>query len=473
MVLKIALLTYSTKPRGSVVHTLELAQALADLGHSPCVFALDKDGQGFHRQVSFATYAVPASVCKGNTDQLIQQRIQEFVDFFEQLFRQNEGRYDIYHAQDCLSANALAILKQQGKLSHFVRTVHHIEDFKSPYLRACQEKSIYQSDRCFCVSELWQQVLQQEYGIAAHRVNNGVSSRFSAVSNGKESALAKKYGISGHSVYLTVGGIELRKNSINLLEAFKLVHQYNPEAQLVIAGGATLFDYQDYRDEFLARVKAYGLTESILLLGVLPDQDLPVLYRLANAFVFPSVKEGWGLVVLEAIASNLPVLASHQPPFTEFLSEQSALLVNPQDVDAIALAMIEMVKPEIVKSLSFHSRSIPERYSWEASARMHLELYEQIIMPEINFKIQWPNGQQELCYSPSLVIKKYFEPGKTYKVSDFVERARESLTIASDRVQEKYGFPCSRALGQLRKIETMAQQYEASPENEVTFLQFE
>jgi glycosyltransferase-like protein len=379
MALKIALLTYSTKPRGSVVHTLELAQALSELGHSPCVFALDKDGKGFHRQVSFATYAVPASVCKGSTDELIQQRIEEFIDFFEQLFKQNVGRYDIYHAQDCLSANALAILKQRGKLSHFVRTVHHIEDFKSPYLRACQEKSIYQSDRCLCVSELWQQVLQQEYGIAAHRVINGVSSRFSAIPNGKESALAEKHGIKGDSVYLTVGGIEPRKNSINLLEAFKLVHKCRPEAQLVIAGGATLFDYQDYWDEFLSRVKVSGLTESVILLGVLPDEDLPVLYRLANAFVFPSVKEGWGLVVLEAIASNLPVLASHQPPFTEFLSEQSALLVNPQDVDAIARAMIEMMKPEVIQRLTTHSRLITDRYSWKASAGLHLELYKQLV----------------------------------------------------------------------------------------------
>jgi uncharacterized repeat protein (TIGR04042 family) len=94
-------------------------------------------------------------------------------------------------------------------------------------------------------------------------------------------------------------------------------------------------------------------------------------------------------------------------------------------------------------------------------------------MPEINFKIQWPNGQQELCYSPSLVVKTYFEPGKAYKVSEFVERARESLMIASDRVQEKYGFPCSQALGQLRRIEIMAQQYETSSDDEVTFLQFE
>ena len=94
-------------------------------------------------------------------------------------------------------------------------------------------------------------------------------------------------------------------------------------------------------------------------------------------------------------------------------------------------------------------------------------------MPEINFKIQWPDGHQETCYSPSLVVKKYFEPGETYTVTEFVEKSRESLTIASDRVQAKFGFPCSRALGQLQRIETTAQAYANKPDNKVTFIEFE
>lgn len=92
-------------------------------------------------------------------------------------------------------------------------------------------------------------------------------------------------------------------------------------------------------------------------------------------------------------------------------------------------------------------------------------------MPEINFKIQWPDGQQEVCYSPSLIVQKYFEPGESYTIADFLVRSRESLTIASDRVQAKYGFACSRALGQLRKIETTAQSYPAT--DTVTVLQFD
>ncbi|MEL6453847.1 MAG: MSMEG_0570 family nitrogen starvation response protein [Cyanobacteria bacterium J06623_5] len=94
-------------------------------------------------------------------------------------------------------------------------------------------------------------------------------------------------------------------------------------------------------------------------------------------------------------------------------------------------------------------------------------------MPEINFKIQWPDGEQETCYSPSLIVKDYFEAGKTYSLNDFLARSRESLKIASDRVQAKYGFPCSRALGQLSHIETAARTHLDNPEAKVTFIQFE
>lgn len=94
-------------------------------------------------------------------------------------------------------------------------------------------------------------------------------------------------------------------------------------------------------------------------------------------------------------------------------------------------------------------------------------------MPEINFNIQWPDGKKETCYSPSLIVKEYFEPGEAYTMSEFLRRSRESLTIASDRVQKKYGFPCSRALGQLRRIEMAAQNYASTPEEKVTVLAFE
>ncbi len=77
-------------------------------------------------------------------------------------------------------------------------------------------------------------------------------------------------------------------------------------------------------------------------------------------------------------------------------------------------------------------------------------------MPEMRFRILWPDGRRETCYSPSLVIKDYLVPGQDYPVEDFVAKSREALTIASDRVKARYGFPCSLALGQLREIEAAA-----------------
>ncbi len=154
-ILKIALFTYSTKPRGSVIHTLELASALHQLGHQVCIYALDKDGQSFDYPLPCTYHPIPTKPASAHLDKLIQQRIQEFIDELSQ----TPLDYDCYHAQDCNSANALAALQSQGKIPHFIRTVHHIETYASDYLQHCQERSSREASLCLCVSDRWQQSL--------------------------------------------------------------------------------------------------------------------------------------------------------------------------------------------------------------------------------------------------------------------------------------------------------------------------
>ncbi|MGA1627176.1 MAG: MSMEG_0570 family nitrogen starvation response protein [Prochlorothrix sp.] len=93
-------------------------------------------------------------------------------------------------------------------------------------------------------------------------------------------------------------------------------------------------------------------------------------------------------------------------------------------------------------------------------------------MPEIRFEVQWPDGQREVCYSPSLIVQEYFEPGTRYDLNDFQDRARTALKIASDRVQAKYGRPCGLAIGQLQTIENRIATYHGLPEAQVQFLRF-
>jgi uncharacterized repeat protein (TIGR04042 family) len=93
-------------------------------------------------------------------------------------------------------------------------------------------------------------------------------------------------------------------------------------------------------------------------------------------------------------------------------------------------------------------------------------------MPEIRFQIEWPDGSQAVCYSPSLIVKEYFTPDQSYELSDFVARSQTALTIASDRVKAKYGFPCGLALGQLQEIEATATKYEGQLPSKVKVIRF-
>lgn len=93
-------------------------------------------------------------------------------------------------------------------------------------------------------------------------------------------------------------------------------------------------------------------------------------------------------------------------------------------------------------------------------------------MPEIRFQIRWSDGSEDTCYSPSLIVKDYFVPNTDYPLDDFVNRSRDALTIASDRVKAKYGMPCGLALGQLQQIEAKSTQYAHLPQPQVRFIRF-
>jgi uncharacterized repeat protein (TIGR04042 family) len=95
-------------------------------------------------------------------------------------------------------------------------------------------------------------------------------------------------------------------------------------------------------------------------------------------------------------------------------------------------------------------------------------------MPEMHFRVEWPNGRIDRCYSPSYVIEEHLTVGEAYRVEDFVERTRAALELASERVQARYGFACSSALDQLRAIEeTAASLGLAEREGSVKVLEFE
>ena len=142
-------------------------------------------------------------------------------------------------------------------------------------------------------------------------------------------------------MFLAVGGIEPRKGSVHLLEA---MGKLGPGAMLAVVGGHSFQDYTAYRDAALARLPDLGLElgRDVVLVGTVADDELRAWYHAADALAFPSLKEGWGLAVLEAMAAGLPVVATDIPVFREYLTPGvDALLVPPADPAALAGAMAD------------------------------------------------------------------------------------------------------------------------------------
>lgn len=373
--LRIAMLAHSTNARGGVVHALELAEALARLGHTVTVHAPDPGGNGFFRQTRVPTVSVKAARTAGNVASMIEARIADYVGHFEDPAHRC---FDVFHAQDGISGNALVTLKQRGLISHFARTVHHIDDFSDPRLQALQQRSIASADRIFVVSRMWQRQLAATSASPITVVGNGVDAlRFAPKRSDLDTALRNRLGLREGPVLLTVGGIEPRKNTIHILEAFRQLHAVRPSAQLLIAGGASVLDHQAYQAEFSARLDAAGLPRSaIIRAGVIPDADMPSLYRLADALVFASIREGFGLAVLEAMASGVPVIASHIAPFTEYLGDNDVVWCDPLTIGSIANAMATILAEPLRTRLSLNGLMVAHRHDWLQTAQAHIPVYE-------------------------------------------------------------------------------------------------
>ena len=373
--LRVAILTHSTNPRGGVVHALELGDALTRMGHEAVVHAPDAKGGGFFRDTLCATRCVPASPVDTDTTEMVKIRIADYVRHFE---NPAHRAFDVFHAQDGISGNALATLKENGLVHRFGRTVHHVDDFADSKLAALQARAITSADELFVVSRTWKDHLQEHFERDSTLVGNGVdTARFSTWPDGREEDLRRRLGLKPGPVFLSVGGVEERKNSLNILLAFAQVRLIKPQAQLIIAGGASVLDHQVYQKQFAATRGLCRLPPaSIHLTGPLPQVDMPALYRIADTLVFPSLKEGFGLVVVEAMASGLPVVTSKIPPFTEYLDGEDAVWCDPHAVSSIADAMLVSLVEPMRSRLIARGYDVAARHDWSRAASAHLSAYE-------------------------------------------------------------------------------------------------
>ncbi len=182
---------------------------------------------------------------------------------------------------------------------------------------------------------------------------------------------------------LYVGSVEPRKNLLRLLDAYQEVLRWSersaprsaPRWRLVIVGARNYWKSSPVAE----KMSQLGLQDQVTFTGYVPDEDLPALYNAASLFVFPSLYEGFGLPVLEAMACGAPVVTSNTSSLPEVAGD-AALLVDPYDVQAIAAAMRRVLEdPALAEELRQKGLTRAKLFTWEKTARQTIAVYEKVL----------------------------------------------------------------------------------------------
>jgi glycosyltransferase involved in cell wall biosynthesis len=187
---------------------------------------------------------------------------------------------------------------------------------------------------------------------------------------GALAAVRERYSIPGAPYVLAVGTVQPRKNYARLIAA---MHEL-PDHHLVIVGGKGWLEGPIYE-----AARAPGAARRVHFTGFADDADLPALYSGAAAFAFPSLYEGFGLPILEAMACGTPVVAANASSLPEVAGD-AAVLVDPLDTGALADALRRVTSDaDFAEALRARGFEQARRFTWEAAARQLVEVYRRVL----------------------------------------------------------------------------------------------
>jgi glycosyltransferase involved in cell wall biosynthesis len=294
-----------------------------------------------------------------------------------QPFRMRRDRADLVHGP----ANALPLWRDglPGVVTiHDLAIYDHPEWFPGGQwfaTRVVVPQSIRRASLIICPSLATQQALARLFGVEPERcrvIPHGVEAAFALpASRTVRETVKAKYGLPDRYL-LQVGTIQPRKNYLTSLRALALIP---PEDRLpLIAVGGFGWNYEPV----VETVGRLGVTPWVRFVGYAGLSDLPALYQMATAAVFPSLDEGFGLPVLEAFAAGTPVAASDAGAIPEVAGD-AALLCHPEDDEALASNLNQLLGDAAVRSrLIVAGRARAQRFSWSASAAAHRAVYRAV-----------------------------------------------------------------------------------------------
>jgi len=231
------------------------------------------------------------------------------------------------------------------------------------------------ADLIITISEFSKQEIIDLYQIQPNKIKvvylGFDATQFSPAIN-DNSDLLKKYHIN-KPYLLYVGRLEKKKNIGNLLMAFALAKEIKPELKLVLVGSAG-----NQFEEIKKIINNYHLEQEVIITGYVAANDLPIIYNQAEIFLFPTLYEGFGLPILEAMASGVPVITSNFAPHNE-VGGEAAYYINPHSPQQLSNAIINILEDKNLKE-SLINRGLVrvKNFSWQQTAQAIYQLIKKV-----------------------------------------------------------------------------------------------
>jgi glycosyltransferase involved in cell wall biosynthesis len=266
-------------------------------------------------------------------------------------------------------------------------TIHDLRVFRYPetypksrrfYLHIAVKRSISNAMKIITVSDFTKKEILDIFGISPEKItviHEGIdTTKFNIGKKESDITVLKKYNIKKKYIF-TVGHLEPRKNFLRLIKAFELLkNDYKNSFQLVIGGMENFYYHSLY--EYVSK---NNLLDKVVFTGFIANNDLPVLYRNADLFVFPSTYEGFGLPPLESLAAGVPVAASDVSSIPEVLDD-AAIYFNPYSVEDISGKIKQLIdNMELRNKLLSNGGKIIKNSTWKNCAKKTIEVYKAML----------------------------------------------------------------------------------------------
>jgi glycosyltransferase involved in cell wall biosynthesis len=255
--------------------------------------------------------------------------------------------------------------------------------FNRTYLSLFARLSCRKAARVITISQNTKRDVANYFGVDLNRIDAiplGVTNTFKRLPDEDIAQFKRDHNIGDQAAFY-LGSIEPRKNLTRLIEAFaQLTHHsttqpLNHSTPQLFIGGSLGWKY----DETLARIQSLGLAKQVQLMGRVAEDDLPKWYSACNAFVYPSLYEGFGLPVLEAMACGAPVITSNVTSLPEVVGD-AGVIVEPTDTEALAAAMVRVLShPALQAELRAKAMQRAAQFTWRRTAEQTVETYRRVL----------------------------------------------------------------------------------------------